>query len=31
MRKRIFELIEVADKDDIWSRVYDYFMIVAIT
>ncbi len=31
MRKRIFEIIEVADKDDVWSRVYDYFMIVAIT
>ena len=31
MRKRIFEIIEVADKDDVWSRVYDYFMIVVIT
>lgn len=30
MRKRVFEVIEVAKEDDVVSRYYDWFMIVAI-
>lgn len=30
MRKRIFEIIEIAREDDTISRYYDFFMIVAI-
>lgn len=30
MRKRIYEIIEVAEDNDVISRVYDIFMIVAI-
>ena len=29
MRKRIFEIIEVAKEDDLLSRYYDWFMIMA--
>lgn len=31
MRKRIFEIIELSDGSDIWSSIYDYFMMVTIT
>ena len=30
MRKRIFEIIELAGEDDRVSRIYDYTMMVAI-
>lgn len=30
MRKRLFEIIEVSKKSDLWSSVYDYFMMVVI-
>lgn len=30
MRKRIFEIIEASKDNDVWSRVYDIFMIVVI-
>ena len=30
MRERIFQIIEVAQENDIWSRVYDTFMMIII-
>jgi voltage-gated potassium channel len=30
MRKRIFEIIEVSKGSDLWSSIYDYFMMVVI-
>jgi len=30
MRKRIFEIIEVSTGSDLWSSIYDYFMMVVI-
>ncbi len=30
MRERIFELIEISDGSDLWSSIYDYFMMVVI-
>lgn len=30
MRKRIFEIIEVTEDNDILSRVYDVFMMIVI-
>lgn len=30
MRKRIFEMIEVAESDDLLSKVYDIFMMLTI-
>jgi voltage-gated potassium channel len=30
VRKRIFELIELSDGSDLWSSIYDYFMMVVI-
>ena len=30
MRKKIYEIIEVAEGDNLPSRIYDYFMIAVI-
>jgi len=30
VRQRIYEIIEVSDGKDIWSTIYDYFMIVVV-
>ncbi|MDE7434774.1 MAG: ion transporter [Lachnospiraceae bacterium] len=30
MRKRLYEIIEVAKEGDIWSNIYDFFMLITI-
>lgn len=30
MRKKIFEIIEVAKENDKWSHIYDSFMMIVI-